>query len=132
MLNYHRPMTETPFQLECDIPGADYRNPIVWLKDGKPIDLSNPSPRAPQPRDNGRLLVFRSMLLPHSGVYSCQVGPDERTDIVDVRPESVQGILIIMFFVTYIAIELAASHMVQWFRCFYIFILEHIEIFNQI
>lgn len=91
MLNYHRPMTETPFQLKCDIPGADYQYPIEWFKDGQRINLSNPSPRAPQPRDNGRVLVFRSMLLPHSGVYSCRVGPEERTDIVDVRPQSVQG-----------------------------------------
>uniref|UniRef100_A0A8W8MD07 Uncharacterized protein n=1 Tax=Magallana gigas TaxID=29159 RepID=A0A8W8MD07_MAGGI len=95
MLNYHRPMTETPFQLECDIPGADYQYPIVWFKDGQRINLSNPSPRAPQPRDNGRALVFRSMLLSHSGVYSCQVGPEERTDIVDVRPESVQEYLLL-------------------------------------
>ncbi|XP_052682281.1 uncharacterized protein LOC128162900 isoform X14 [Crassostrea angulata] len=95
MLNYHRPMTETPFQLECDIPGADYQYPIVWFKDGQRINLSNPSPRAPQPRDNGRVLVFRSMLLSHSGVYSCQVGPEERTDIVDVRPESVQEYLLL-------------------------------------
>lgn len=88
-MNYYRPEAETPFTINCVIPGADYRNPVVWMKDGEPLDLSKPS--FMRVVEGGQSLVFDSIRLAQSGIYTCRVGPEGQSSIVDVRPQSVQG-----------------------------------------
>lgn len=88
-MEYFRPTANTNFLLRCDIPGADYRQNIIWAKDGRPLDLSKPNDI--RVSDEGRTLIFPSILRRQAGVYTCQVGNDDKVSIVDVRPDTVQG-----------------------------------------
>ncbi|XP_061179522.1 uncharacterized protein LOC133188156 [Saccostrea echinata] len=92
-IDYHRPMSNTPFDLNCNIPGMDNRLPVMWKKDNRPLDLSKPM--SLRITDRGRTLRFPSILRAQSGVYSCQIGDVDRTAIVDVRPEEVQEYLLL-------------------------------------
>nr|XP_022304452.1 uncharacterized protein LOC111111646 isoform X11 [Crassostrea virginica] len=94
-MNYYRPEAETPFTINCVIPGADYRNPVVWMKDGEPLDLSKPS--FMRVVEGGQSLVFDSIRLAQSGIYTCRVGPEGQSAIVDVRPQSVQEYLLLSY-----------------------------------
>lgn len=88
-IDYYRPKSNSVFNLNCDIPGADLRQPVIWTKDGGPLDASKPDLLIV--RNSGRTLGFPSILRNQAGVYSCRIGNNERVSIVDVRPEKVQG-----------------------------------------
>lgn len=89
MMDYHRPRSNSDFNITCNIDGADYRQPVIWTKDGQPVYLSKPS--ILQIKDRGRTIKFPSILRSQSGIYRCQIGKDDKMAIVDVKPESVDG-----------------------------------------